>query len=312
MQKLFNSVKIFTVCKPEIGSGHLIRSLLIKDALNSLVDNIDILGEFNNVPKHITDIKDIDFNNLNDLNFKNDDFIIIDTYIGRKYFNEINVKKFLIHDLGVDENIIESIKIDFNLTNDEQLTSIENIQGYKYFPISFKSKPEFKSKNIATDISSKKVLISLGGVSDESLVDIKKIADLVYKNNYEIYIADPSRRLSRRKDLSNYKFIHGRYLSEILNDHFFKFAIVGGGISKFVTLSSGLPCIYIPRNSLEKIHLQNIEKFNLGFVLNNEKTLDQGINFIEEHHEEISQKSWLEIDGRGQERLQKAIIEKLD
>ena len=119
---------------------------MIKDALNSLVDNIDILGEFNNVPKHITDIKDIDFNNLNDLNFKNDDFIIIDTYIGRKYFNEINVKKFLIHDLGVDENIIESTKIDFNLTNDEQLTSIENIQGYKYFPISFKSKPEFKSK----------------------------------------------------------------------------------------------------------------------------------------------------------------------
>ena len=109
-----------------------------------------------------------------------------------------------------------------------------------------------------------------------------------------------------------YQFIHGKYLSEILNDHFFKFAIVGGGISKFVTLSSGLPCIYIPRNSLEKIHLQNIEKFNLGFVLNNEKTLDQGINFIEEHHEEISQKSWLEIDGQGQERLQKAIIEKLD
>tara|TARA_B100000214_G_C23965650_1_gene627579 strand:- start:187 stop:1125 length:939 start_codon:yes stop_codon:yes gene_type:complete len=312
LQKLFNSVKIFTVCKPEIGSGHLIRSLLIKDALKPLVDNVSILGEFNNVPKHITNIQNINFKDLRDFDFSNDDFIIIDTYIGRKYFNEIDVKKFLIHDSGVDENIVESTKIDFNLTSDGQLDSVENIQGYKYFPISYTSRPEFKSKNIATDISSKKVLISLGGVSDESLVDIKKISDSIYKNNYEIYIADPSKSLSKRRDLKNYQFIHGKYLSEILNDQLFKFAIVGGGISKFVTISSGLPCIYIPRNNLESIHLQNIEKFNLGYVLNNKKNIDQGVNYIEERHQEVSRKSWLEIDGQGQERLQKAIIDRLN
>ncbi len=312
MQKLFNSVKIFTVCKPEIGSGHLIRSLLIKDALKPLVENVSILGEFDNVPKHITNIQNINFKDLSGFDFANDDFIIIDTYIGRKYFNEIDIKKFLIHDSGVDENIVESIKIDFNLTSDEQLDSIENIQGYKYFPISFASKPEFKSKNIVTDITSKKVLISLGGVSDESLVDIKKISDSIYKNNYEIYIADPSKSLSKRRDLKNYQFIHGKYLSEILNEQLFKFAVMGGGISKFVTISSGLPCIYIPRNDLESIHLQNIEKLNLGYVLNNKKNIDQGVNYIEERHQEVSQKSWFEIDGQGQKKLQKAIIDRLN
>lgn len=312
MQKPFNQVKIFTVCKPEIGSGHLIRSLLIKDALNSMANKIDIYGEFEKVPNHIKDINNIEFEQLNKFNFSNEDFIVIDTYIKRELFNSIDVKKFLIHDAGVDKPISNVIKIDFNLTSDSSIDKNNNIQGYEYFPIGFDSKPEFKSKeNISNQISNK-VLISLGGVSDESLVDLKKIADTVYRHNYEVFIADPSKKLSLRNDLKDYTFIHGKFLSNILNQYKFKFAIMGGGISKFVTISSGIPCIYIPRNKLENIHLNNIEILNLGFVLDKNKTIEDGMNYIENNYSIISNTSRQVIDGHGPKRLENAIMKFLN
>ncbi len=309
MQKAFNQVKIFTVCKPEIGSGHLIRSLLIKDALSSLVNKIDIYGEFEKVPSHIEDINNIEFEQLNNFDFSNDDFVIIDTYIKRDLFNYIDVKKFLIHDAGVEIPLVNATKIDFNLTSDSSIEIKNNIQGYEYFPIGFDSKPEFKSKKNIGDQMSNKVLISLGGVSDESLVDLKNIADAIKRNKYEVFIADPSKKLSKRTDLKDYNFIHGKFLSDILNEHEFKFAIMGGGISKFVTISSGMPCIYIPRNSLENIHLKNIEILNLGFVLGEGRTIEDGIFYIENNYEAISTTSRQTIDGYGPNRLQTAMTE---
>lgn len=121
MQKVFKNVKIFTVCKPEIGSGHLIRSLLIKNALENFVKDVKIYGEFVKVPSHINNIEHIEFKNLNKFDFKNDDFIIIDTYIGRNYFNNLNVKKFIMHDLGINDDINNAIKIDMNFTSDKEI-----------------------------------------------------------------------------------------------------------------------------------------------------------------------------------------------
>lgn len=312
MQKVFKNVKIFTVCKPEIGSGHLIRSLLIKDALKESAEDVKIYGEFVKVPTHIKNIENFEFKNLNEFDFTNDDFIIIDTYIGRSYFNDLNVKKFLMHDSGINDKISDSIKIDMNFTSDNTIDPNKSIQGYKYFPIGLSSKPEFKSKKVVSSKSSKKILISLGGVSDRSLIDIKKVASLIDVNNFEIYIADPSKKLSKLNDLKEYNFIHGKFLSDILTNHLFKFAILGGGISKFITISSGLPCIYIPRNELEKIHLQNIRNLNLGYVVNSLNEIPYGINYIEENYELISKKSWDAIDGSGPKRFLKAIERRLN
>ena len=111
------------------------------------------------------------------------------------------------------------------------------------------------------------------------------------------------KKLSKLKDLQEYNFIHGKYLSDILKNHLFKFAILGGGISKFITISSGLPCIYIARNELEKIHLQNIRNLNLGYVVNSLEEITHGMRYIEENYELICKTSWDAIDGRGPNRF---------
>lgn len=73
-----------------------------------------------------------------------------------------------------------------------------------------------------------------------------------------------------------------------------------------------MPCIYIARNELEKIHLQNIRNLNLGYVVNSLEEITHGMGYIEENYELICKTSWDAIDGSGPNRFLKALEQKLN
>ena len=111
-------------------------------------------------------------------------------------------------------------------------------------------------------------MISIGGVSDDKLINIDNLLKQVSKFG-KIFLMDP---LSKLKDYesSKIKVIQNKSLSSIMNNEEFKFGIFAGGTSKYIASAFCLPSFFIGRNELERILISEFEKDNLSINLENE------------------------------------------
>ena len=159
-----------------------------------------------------------------------------------------------------------------------------------------------KEKNF--NINSNNILISIGGVSDDKLINIDNLLKQVSKFG-KIFLMDP---LSKLKDYesSKIKVIQNKSLSSIMNNEEFKFGIFAGGTSKYIASAFCLPSFFIGRNELERILISEFEKDNLSINLENEMKNLNSKN-LEEQLFECHKKMSELIDDDNSNRINEAI-----
>ena len=256
-------ILLVTNASKTTGLGHLIRCLQISSLLDehNIENNIflDIDQELD--IRYLIKNKKIIFGNyieLKNLNFKNYDLLIFDSYQNREILNNIDIKKYLISDSPEDINYEINGIIDFNFENKlvYKNTNLDNLLGPEFFPISKKTTPEFIFKiNYSEHI--KNVLISVGGVSDNKLFELDSlINDFSKFENINLYIADPQNKLSQYSNKCT--TIPQMSLSAILKKYSIDLALNNGGLSKHILYRNKIHCLFIERTSWEK---QSIDSF---------------------------------------------------
>ena len=109
----------------------------------------------------------------------------------------------------------------------------------------------------------KNIIISSGGVSDTSLLNLSNLIDKTSKFG-DIYLMDPLSKL-KSFESSKVKVIQNESLSRIMNNLEFKFGIFAGGTSKYIAAAYSLPSLLIPRNDIEELLIEKFLEDNLSF-----------------------------------------------
>tara|TARA_B100001121_G_scaffold310615_1_gene343190 strand:+ start:4854 stop:5774 length:921 start_codon:yes stop_codon:yes gene_type:complete len=261
----------FTRSSLEIGNGHLVRMSQLISCLNTTDINVDFYCEYEQTPKWFLSVEHTKLaaKDFFEKDLSNYDLIIYDSYLDREKLKLIKNNILLIDDFayhgqfGFVKNIL-----DYNYgTNKEKYTNKNLFLGAKYFPIGEETYPEYiERKNF--NINSNNILISIGGVSDDKLINIDNLLKQVSKFG-KIFLMDPLSKL-KNYESSKIKVVQNKSLSSIMNKEEFKFGIFAGGTSKYIASAFCLPSFFIGRNELERILINEFEKDNLSINLKNE------------------------------------------
>lgn len=255
----------FSESDASTGLGHLVRTSQVISCLNVEHFSVDFYCDYENIPKWFSSIDHnrLDIESFFNLDFDCYDLLIYDSYKNRNRLSEIRIKKLVIDDFNFykTEEFVDVI-LDWNLGSGAEYYSNSNIiSGTNYFPIGENTFPEY-IKNNSWSKKSKNILASFGGVSDDSLIDIKKFIDLGLKFG-DVYLMDPVSKLNNFKK-DRVFLIQNTSLSEVLSKNEFLFGIIAGGTTKYILGAYGIPSLLISRNKLEGIAVDNFMKSNLS------------------------------------------------
>ncbi len=261
----------FTRSSLEIGNGHLVRMSQFISCLDTNDLNIDFYCEYEQTPKWFSNVEHtkVAAKDFFEKDLSKYDLIIYDSYLNREKLKLIKNNILLIDDFAYhgQYGFVKNI-FDYNYgTSKNKYTNKNLFLGTKYFPIGKKTYPEFiERKNF--NINSNNILVSIGGVSDDKLINIDNLLNQISKFG-KIFLMDP---LSKLKDYesSKIKVVQNKSLSSIMNNEDFKFGIFAGGTSKYIASAFCLPSFFIGRNELENILINQFEKDNLSINLKNE------------------------------------------
>ena len=259
------SVAGITISSPDIGMGHLVRTTQLLTSLDPRYFKFKIFGQIESIPSWLDnfDYEIINFEKI-DLNIINNyDLVVFDSYWNRNLLNKISTKKLIIDDLNYLGESNSDIILDYNFGSKKTLYD-ENkllLVGPEFFPISNNSFPEFIKKKEYIYNDSYPILLSFGGVSDESLIDIKK--EVKFFNNFgDVYLMDPLNKLEKYENKVKKRIIN-KSLSEVFSSENIKFCKVAGGTSKYIALAHKIPFLYVYRNDVEKLLIDKMLNHNL-------------------------------------------------
>ena len=297
----------FTRSSLEIGNGHLVRMSQLISCLDTTDINVDFYCEYEQTPQWFLNVEHtkLSAKDFFEKDLSNYDLIIYDSYLDREKLKLIKNNILLIDDFAYhgQNEFVKNI-FDYNYgTNKEKYINKNLFLGAKYFPIGIRTYPEYiERKNF--NINSNNILISIGGVSDDKLVNIDNLLKQVSKFG-KIFLMDP---LSKLKDYesSKIKVVQNKSLSSIMNNEEFKFGIFAGGTSKYIASAFCLPSFFIGRNELERILISEFEKDNLSINLENEMKNLNSKN-LEEQLFECHKKMSELIDDDNSNRINEAI-----
>ena len=132
-------ILLVTNASKTTGLGHLIRCLQISSLLDehNIENNIFLDIDQKLDIRYLIKNKKIIFGNyieLKNLNFKNYDLLIFDSYQNREILNNIDIKKYLISDSPEDINYEINGIIDFNFENKlvYKNTNLDNLLGPEF------------------------------------------------------------------------------------------------------------------------------------------------------------------------------------
>ncbi len=302
-------VVAFAEASSTIGSGHLVRTSQLLSCLDTKKFEIEFYCNYEQMPEWLNKIKHkkIDSDTFFKLDLEDYDLLIFDSYKNREKLESIDKNVLLLDDYSfMDSKYIPNIILDYNYQTSEKFYKNQKLLlDTKYFPIGKDTFPEFLGKP-SWNKNSKKILISLGGVSDQNLLDIDYFLDLGLKFG-EVYLMDPLSRLDKYKN-NNIKLVQNKSLSYILNEKEFKLGIVAGGTSKYIAASYSLPCLLVPRNKLEGILIEKFIENNLSFT---ESLLTDNFddNYLISTLSKISNNLKKLIDVDNVNRLNKALLD---
>ena len=297
----------FTRSSLEIGNGHLVRMSQFISCLNTTDINVDFYCEYDQTPEWFSNVEHtkIAAKDFFEKDLSNYDLIIYDSYLDREKLKLIKNDILLIDDFAYHGKY-EFVKniLDYNYgTNKEKYINKNLFLGTKYFPIGIETYPEcIERKNF--NINSNNILISIGGVSDQKLINIDNLLKQISKFG-KIFLMDP---LSKLKDYqsSKIKVVQNKSLSSIMNNEDFKFGIFAGGTSKYIASAFCLPSFFIGRNELELLLIKQFEKDNLSINLRNQMKIFNSKNLEErlfECHKNMNEL----IDDNNSNRINEAI-----
>ena len=258
-------IAAFTKSNLEIGNGHLVRLSQILSCLDNNYLDIDFYCDYKVAPSWFNEIRHIQISieDFFKLNFKEYDLILYDSYLRREELKTIKSDILLIDDVAFHgNNKFAKYILDYNYgTTESNYTNQKLFLGPKYFPIGKKTYPEFID-NSSFNVESKNIIISSGGVSDTSLLNLSNLIDKTSKFG-DIYLMDPLSKL-KSFESSKVKVIQNESLSRIMNNLEFKFGIFAGGTSKYISAAFSVPSFFIGRNKLESDLIMYFEKDNLS------------------------------------------------
>ena len=271
------NVAAVTISGPEVGMGHLTRTVQLLSLLDEKVFNYEIIGENYSLPSWIdkfkhtfTKLKDIDIAYLNKF-----DLVIFDSYLHRDILENITTKTILIDDFNHLEDTNVDIIIDYNYGSSADLyhKDLDILIGSDYFPTSQKTFPEYYQNGLGKFDVDGEILLSFGGVSDKKLVNIEEQITF-YEKFGDIILMDP---FGKTNEFQPYvkNLIQKQSLSDVFSSKKIKFCKIAGGTSKYIAMAYKIPIVYVYRNELEKYL---IDKFLQNGLCLLEKDLDETFN----------------------------------
>lgn len=291
-----------------IGSGHLVRTIQLLSCLDEKLFNIDFYCNYEEAPQWLDEVdhKLIEREQFFKLDMEDFDLLIFDSYENRDILETVSIKTLLIDDfcfLG-NENRAQII-LDFNYQTSKRFyDKSKTLLGTSFFPIGRNTFPEFIGES-SWNPNSKKILVSLGGVSDKSLLDIDYLIELASLYG-EVILMDPLSKLGKFIG-KNIRIIKNESLSNILSKEKFLFGIIAGGTSKYIGAAYSLPSLLIPRNDIEELLIEKFLEDNLSFNMDflvdrpQEKHLIKHLSIISNNLNKI-------ISEKNVNRLQKEIL----
>lgn len=289
---------------PDIGMGHLVRTAQLISSLDKNEFDVQLIGSFESKPFWLESFRyeEMEFPEILNIKYSEYDYLFFDSYIDRDMLSKVDIPKILMDDFAFMGKFNVDLVIDYNVGSTSKLYgSIKSLCGPGYFPIGLDSIPE-KYSFQSSYSENGKILLSFGGVSDEKLIDIPKAIDLA-KNFGNIILMDPANKLKKYSS-TRVKVIPESTLSDILLTEKFKFGVLGGGTTKYVSMSYGLPSIFLPRNDLDKKLIDKFLEESLSFSisdLDNHKSLNEEL-------QNISIKTKNTIDGEAGKRISQEIL----
>ena len=271
------NIAAVTVSSPEIGMGHLTRSVQLLSLLDESIFNYEIIGEnyslpswINNFKHTFTKLNNIDISSLNKF-----DIVIFDSYIHRDILENITSKIILIDDFNHLGSTKADIVIDYNYGSSEDLypEDVELLLSPDYFPISENTFPEYYKDSPSKFDKDGEILLSFGGVSDKKLIDIKEQIQF-YEKFGDIILMDPLGKLNEFKPYVK-NLIQYQSLSDVFSSRKIKFCKIAGGTSKYIAMAYKIPIIYVYRNDLEKFLIDKFKQNDLCLL---EEDLDEYFN----------------------------------
>ena len=271
--------------------GHLVRTTQLLTSLDPRYFKFKIFGQIDSTPSWLDnfDYEKINFEKI-DLNIINNfDLVVFDSYWNRNLLNKISTKKLIIDDLNYLGESDADIILDYNFGSKKVLYNKNKLLlvGPDFFPISKKSFPEFITNKEYTYNDSYPILLSFGGVSDESLIDIEKEIKF-FKNFGDIYLMDPLNKLEKYESKVEKRIIN-KSLSEVFSSENIKFCKVAGGTSKYIALAHKIPFLYVYRNDVEKVLIDKMLNHNLTIKDSKLEDLHK-LNTVEEEMNILSKK----------------------
>ena len=248
-----------------IGSGHLVRTIQLLSCLDEQLFKIDFYCNYDEAPQWLNEVdhKLIEREKFFELDMEDFDLLIFDSYENRDILEKVTIKTLLIDDFCFLGNGNKAqIILDFNYQTSERFyDKSKTLLGTSFFPIGKNTFPEFCGES-AWSPKSKKILISAGGVSDKSLLDIDYLIELASLYG-EIILMDPLSKLDKFTG-KNIEIIKNESLSNVLSKEKFLFGIIAGGTSKYIAAAYSLPSLLIPRNDIEEFLIEKFLEDNLS------------------------------------------------
>jgi len=292
---LLINVAAVTVSGPDIGMGHLIRTIQLLSLLDKEKFKYEIVGENYSLPTWIhrfnhkfTKLRDIDISSLNKF-----DLVIFDSYLQRDILDNVSTKTLLIDDFNYLGDTKVDMILDYNYGSSSDLyqDDLEVFVSPDYFPISYNTIPEYYNMTNTCFNIDGDILLSFGGVSDKKLIDIKKQINF-YKRFGDIILMDPLSKLNEFKPYVK-DLIQNQSLSDIFSTRKIKFSKVAGGTSKYICLAYNIPIIYVHRNDLEKYSIDKLKQNNLCLEekdledLHNQDLINQKLIYLNNKYSEL-------------------------
>ena len=278
----------FTNSNLKIGNGHLVRLSQILSCLDKSYFEIDFYCDYDITPSWFNQIEHIktDVENFFRIDFSKYDIVLYDSYLNRERLKDIGTKTLLVDYIGFHgHEVFANTILDYNYgTKESNYKNKQLFLGPKYFPIGKKTYPEF-IENSSFNVESKNIIISSGGVSDTSLLNLSNLIDKTSKFG-DIYLMDPLSKL-KSFESSKVKVIQNESLSRIMNDLELKFGIFAGGTSKYISAAFSVPSFFIGRNKLESDLIIYFEKDNLS--LNIDSLLNTKLNNLDNNLISVSE-----------------------
>lgn len=318
-------VKIFTEGGNDIGFGHISRcSSLYDEALNRKVNvKFFIYGDINSVEflksKEVVNVNWMDENYLKD-NIKDDDYVIVDSYVAdiQKYeiISQKSKKALYIDDngrLNYPKGIIVNPSLDSSHIDYSHSSNIILLSGPEYVILRDPFKG-VKRENISKEV--KKVLIVMGGTDIRGLIPL--IIDNICRNRLDIEfdivtgsedMEKINSQISKPNNIIFHKNLEATQMMELMISS--DLAITAAGQTIYELLATQTPFIPIQVVENQKITVSTILKKKIVRKViswsskNISEEIIHGIEFLKD---EMYRKKYILnnanlIDGKGSGRI---------